>query len=53
MSSLTRHGYWELYAAACRDNTGRRHKRDMATSSVITAAGREDVLEGINDFDKY
>ncbi len=28
-------------------------KRDIATSGVITAAGREDVFEGINDFDKY
>ena len=28
-------------------------RRDMALSSVITAAGREDVLEGINDFEKY
>lgn len=28
-------------------------RRDMAFSSVITAAGKEDVFEGINDFDKY
>ena len=28
-------------------------KRDIATSGVITAAGKEDVFEGINDFDKY
>jgi|WetSurMetagenome_2_1015567.scaffolds.fasta_scaffold09956_6 Na+-translocating ferredoxin:NAD+ oxidoreductase RNF subunit RnfB len=28
-------------------------KRDIATSGVITAAGQEDVFEGINDFDKY
>ncbi len=28
-------------------------RRDMATSNVITAAGREDVFEGINDFEKY
>lgn len=28
-------------------------KRDMVSSSVITAAGREDILEAINDFDKY
>jgi hypothetical protein len=26
-------------------------RRDMAISSVITAAGREDVFEGINDFE--
>ncbi|MCX6261900.1 MAG: 4Fe-4S dicluster domain-containing protein [Bacteroidia bacterium] len=28
-------------------------RRDMALSNVITAAGREDVFEGINDFEKY
>ena len=28
-------------------------KRDMVTSSVITAAGKEDVMEAVNDFDKY
>jgi iron only hydrogenase large subunit-like protein len=28
-------------------------KRDMVSSSVITASGREDILEAINDFDKY
>jgi iron only hydrogenase large subunit-like protein len=28
-------------------------KRDIAVSGVITAAGREDVFEGINDFEKY
>jgi iron only hydrogenase large subunit-like protein len=28
-------------------------KRDMVTSRVITASGKEDVLEAINDFDKY
>lgn len=28
-------------------------KRDIAVSGVITAAGKEDVFEGINDFDKY
>lgn len=27
--------------------------RDMVSSSVITAAGKEDILEAINDFDKY
>ena len=28
-------------------------KRDMVSSSVITASGREDIIEAINDFDKY
>ena len=28
-------------------------KRDMVSSRVITAAGKEDVLEAVNDFDKY
>jgi Na+-translocating ferredoxin:NAD+ oxidoreductase RNF subunit RnfB len=28
-------------------------KRDIAVSGVITAAGREDVFEGINDFEKF
>ncbi len=28
-------------------------KRDMVSSSVITASGKEEVLEAINDFDKY
>jgi ferredoxin len=28
-------------------------KRDMVSSSVITASGKEEILEAINDFDKY
>jgi iron only hydrogenase large subunit-like protein len=28
-------------------------KRDMVSSRVITASGKEDVLEAINDFDKF
>jgi Na+-translocating ferredoxin:NAD+ oxidoreductase RNF subunit RnfB len=28
-------------------------KRDMVSSSVITASGKEDILEAVNDFDKY
>jgi iron only hydrogenase large subunit-like protein len=28
-------------------------KRDMVTSSVITASGKEDVMEAISDFDKH
>jgi Na+-translocating ferredoxin:NAD+ oxidoreductase RNF subunit RnfB len=28
-------------------------KRDMVSSSVITASGKEEILEAINDFNKY
>lgn len=28
-------------------------KRDMVSSRVITAAGKEEILEAVNDFDKY
>ena len=28
-------------------------KRDMVSSSIITASGKEDILEAVNDFDKY
>jgi iron only hydrogenase large subunit-like protein len=28
-------------------------KRDMVSSSVITASGKEDILEAVNDFDKH
>lgn len=28
-------------------------KRDMVSSSVITASGKEEILEAISDFDKY
>jgi len=28
-------------------------KRDIVTSRVITASGKEDIMEAINDFDKY
>ncbi|HPT20872.1 MAG TPA: [Fe-Fe] hydrogenase large subunit C-terminal domain-containing protein [Bacteroidales bacterium] len=28
-------------------------KRDMVSSRVITASGKEEILEAINDFDKY
>jgi iron only hydrogenase large subunit-like protein len=28
-------------------------KRDMVSSRVITASGKEDILDAINDFDKY
>ncbi len=28
-------------------------KRDIVSSSVITASGKEDIMEAINDFDKY
>ena len=48
------YGYWgALYPLPAGIIQAGGIRRDMATSSVITAAGREDVLEGINDFDKY
>ena len=48
------YGYWgALYPLPAGIIQAGGIKRDMATSSVITAAGREDVMEGINDFDKY
>lgn len=48
------YGYWgALYPLPAGIIQAGGIKRDMATSNVITAAGREDVMEGINDFDKY
>ncbi len=48
------YGYWgALYPLPAGIIQAGGIKRDMATSSVITAAGREDVQEGINDFEKY
>jgi Na+-translocating ferredoxin:NAD+ oxidoreductase RNF subunit RnfB len=47
-------GYWgALYPLPAGILQAAGIRRDMATSSVITAAGREDVMEGIADFDKY
>ncbi|MGB8491791.1 MAG: [Fe-Fe] hydrogenase large subunit C-terminal domain-containing protein [Bacteroidales bacterium] len=48
------YGYWgALYPLPAGILQAGGIRRDMATSSVITAAGREDVFEGINDFDKF
>jgi len=48
------YGYWgALYPLPAGIIQAGGIRRDMATSSVITAAGKEEVLEGINDFDKY
>jgi iron only hydrogenase large subunit-like protein len=47
-------GYWgALYPLPAGILQAGGIRRDMAVSSVITAAGKEDVLEGINDFEKY
>lgn len=48
------HGHWgALYPLPAGIIQAGGIRRDMVTSSVITAAGREDVIEGINDFEKY
>ena len=48
------YGYWgALYPLPAGILQAGGIRRDMATSSVITAAGKEDVFEGINDFDKF
>ncbi|MBG0859976.1 MAG: 4Fe-4S dicluster domain-containing protein [Bacteroidales bacterium] len=48
------HGYWgALYPLPAGIIQAAGIKRDMVSSNVITAAGKEDVLEAINDFDKY
>jgi iron only hydrogenase large subunit-like protein len=48
------YGYWgALYPLPAGILQAAGIRRDMATSNVITAAGREDVFEGINDFEKY
>jgi len=48
------HGHWgALYPLPAGILQAAGIKRDIAVSGVITAAGREDVFEGINDFEKY
>ena len=48
------HGNWgALYPLPAGIIKAGGIKRDLVTSSVITAAGKEDILEAINDFDKY
>ncbi len=48
------HGNWgALYPIPAGIIQAGGIKRDMVSSSVITASGKEDILEAINDFDKY
>jgi len=48
------HGYWgALYPVPAGIIQAGGIKRDMVSSRVITASGKEDVLEAVNDFDKY
>lgn len=48
------HGNWgALYPLPAGIIQAGGLKRDMVSSRVITASGKEDVLESINDFDKY
>lgn len=48
------HGHWgALYPLPAGIIQAAGIKRDMVTSSVITASGKEDILEAINDFDRY
>jgi Na+-translocating ferredoxin:NAD+ oxidoreductase RNF subunit RnfB len=47
-------GYWgALYPLPAGLIQAGGIKRDMVSSSVITASGKEDILEAVNDFDKY
>jgi len=48
------HGHWgALYPLPAGLIQAGGIRRDMVTSSIITASGKEDVLEGIGDFGKY
>jgi iron only hydrogenase large subunit-like protein len=48
------YGYWgALYPLPAGIIQAGGIKRDMVSSGVITADGKEDILEAINDFDKY
>jgi Na+-translocating ferredoxin:NAD+ oxidoreductase RNF subunit RnfB len=48
------HGNWgALYPLPAGIIQAGGIKRDMVSSSVITASGKEDILDAINDFDKY
>jgi Na+-translocating ferredoxin:NAD+ oxidoreductase RNF subunit RnfB len=48
------HGNWgALYPLPAGIIQAGGIKRDMVSSSVITASGKEDILEAITDFDKY
>jgi len=48
------HGNWgALYPLPAGIIQAGGIKRDMVSSHVITASGKEEILEAINDFDKY
>lgn len=48
------HGNWgALYPLPAGILQAAGIKRDIVTSRVITASGKEDILDAINDFDKY
>jgi iron only hydrogenase large subunit-like protein len=48
------HGHWgALYPLPAGIIQAGGIKRDIVTSHVITAAGKEEILDAINDFDKY
>lgn len=48
------HGQWgALYPVPAGIIQAGGIKRDMVSSRVITASGKEDILEAVNDFDKY
>jgi iron only hydrogenase large subunit-like protein len=48
------HGNWgALYPLPAGIIQAGGIKRDMVSSSVITASGKEEILEAISDFDKY
>ncbi|MDX9810743.1 MAG: [Fe-Fe] hydrogenase large subunit C-terminal domain-containing protein [Bacteroidales bacterium] len=48
------HGYWgALYPLPAGIIQAAGIRRDIATSNVITSAGKEDILDAIHDFDKY
>jgi hypothetical protein len=48
------HGYWgALYPLPAGIIQASGIKRDMVSSRVITASGKEDILDAIHDFDKY
>ena len=48
------YGYWgALYPLPAGIIQAGGIKRDMVSSKVITASGKEDILEAINDYEKY
>jgi iron only hydrogenase large subunit-like protein len=48
------HGHWgALYPLPAGIIQAGGIKRDLVTSHVITAAGKEEILDAIHDFDKY